>query len=119
MSGAVRGPEITDEEFDIFLAALEEGATCEEAVQSIRRTTGQSFSRFARRDPGRKLRYEHALKRSLELRKRKLRRLRQNNHLLRREIHAIELLRRDPTIHPLDALAMVVWPPERFTKESA
>lgn len=34
--------------------------------------------------------------------------------LLERADRARKLLRLDPSIHPADALAMVVWPPERF-----
>lgn len=39
--------------------------------------------------------------------------------LLEREERAYKLLKLDNTIHPLDALAMVVWPPERFLEDAA
>lgn len=39
--------------------------------------------------------------------------------LLEREARAWRALLADPGIHPADALAMVVWPPERFLEDAA
>lgn len=41
------------------------------------------------------------------------------SELLRRAELAYRTLRFDSSIHPLDALAMVVWPPERFLEDAA
>jgi hypothetical protein len=40
------------------------------------------------------------------------------NKLLEREIMVWKALKVDPSIHPLDALAFVVWPPEEITNGS-